>query len=148
MMQSLKKTIEIFWLLSLVLVVSMLDAAFASDSKKNSLINCDIQNQPCTQSISGGSVTFDIGTKPVKAMTDLTFEVKVDGLKPAKPPVINLKMPGMKMGPNQVDMKMTANGVYKGTGIIVRCPSGKTIWQAVVNLPGIGNVDFIFDVIY
>ncbi len=63
-------------------------------------------------------------------------------------PIIDLSMPGMKMGKNKVKMKMIAKGVYQGTGIIVRCPSGKTIWQATINLSGIGSVNFIFDVIY
>ena len=70
-----------------------------------------------------------------------------DGDQPKRQFFMDLGMPGMKMGPNQVKMEMTAPGIYKGTGIIVRCPSGKTIWQAMVNLPGKGNADFIFDVI-
>ncbi len=60
----------------------------------------------------------------------------------------DLGMPGMDMGPNQVDLKPTGNGVFKGQGIIVRCPSGRRTWSAKVTLPGCGMVEFIFDVIY
>lgn len=123
-------------------------AAFASDAKTEGIINCDIRNQPCVRQVSGGSLTFDIRPKPVKAMAELTFEVKMEGVTLSGPPVIDLSMPGMKMGPNQVKLKMTGAGLYQGTGIIVRCPSGKTLWQALVHLPGIGDADFIFDVVY
>lgn len=122
--------------------------AFASDAKTEGLINCDIRNQPCVRQVAGGSITFDIRPKPVKAMAELTFEVKTEGVTLSGPPVIDLSMPGMKMGPNQVKLKMTNAGLYQGTGIIVRCPSGRTLWQALVHLPGIGDADFIFDVIY
>ena len=135
-------------LIFLVLAVFMANTLFAADSKTGHLINCDIQNQPCNQTISGGHITFDIQPKPVKAMEDLMFEVKLKDIDLTGPPVIDLGMPGMKMGPNQVTLKMTDTGVFQGKGIIVRCPSGKTIWQATVNIPGKGSVDFIFDVVY
>ena len=38
--------------------------------------------------------------------------------------------------------------VYEGQGVIVRCHSGKTIWQATITLPNIGKVVFSFDVVY
>ena len=123
-------------------------AAFASDGKTEGIINCDIQNQPCVRQVSGGRITFDIRPKPVKAMEDLTFEVKVEGAELSGPPVIDLGMPGMKMGPNQVKLRLTDAVLYQGTGIIVRCPSGKTLWQALVHLPGIGDAEFVFDVVY
>ena len=57
-------------------------------------------------------------------------------------------MPGMKMGPNRVELKNTGNGAYEGRGVIVRCPSGRRTWFAHVTIPGTGEVKFIFDVIY
>jgi hypothetical protein len=135
-------------MLFFIFMVCMANALFASDSKTDRQINCDIQNQPCIRPVSNGSVTFDIRPKPVRAMEDLTFEIKIDNLDLEGTPVIDLSMPGMKMGPNQVTLKMTDKGVYQGTGIIVRCSSGKTLWQASVHLPGKGSIDFIFDVIY
>ncbi len=145
-MRLCKKTPFLLGLLFLVFCTA--GAIFASDPKTGNLINCDIQNQPCLQQVDGGSVMFDILPKPVKAMEEVTFEVKVTDMELSGPPAIDLSMPGMKMGPNPVKMEMTAIGLYQGTGIIVRCPSGKTVWQARVHLPGKGSVDFVFDVIY
>jgi hypothetical protein len=144
-MQVLKKIVVI---LSILFMIFVADTIFAQDSTTDQLVNCDIQHQPCIQQVSGTSVFFDIQPKPVKAMKDLIFEIKVKNMDLAEPPVIDLGMPGMEMGPNHVKMKMIAAGVYQGTGIIVRCPSGKTIWQANINLPGKGSVNFIFNVIY
>ena len=81
-------------------------------------------------------------------MKDLTFMVTLDGKHPGAPLFIDLGMPGMHMGPNQVVLEPVKAGVYKGKGIIVRCPSGKRTWRATVTIPDIGEVDFIFDVIY
>ncbi len=147
LLQSFNKVTLVASILSVLIVLGMNSSLFAAENKKE-LINCDIQNQSCVQSISGGRVTFNIGPKPVKAMEDLLFEVRVKDLDLTGPPLIDLKMPGMRMGKNQVKTKMTDKDVYQGTGIIVRCPSGKTVWQAVVNLPGIGKLNFIFDVVY
>jgi hypothetical protein len=52
------------------------------------------------------------------------------------------------MGPNQVTMKKVADLIYQGKGVIVRCPSGKTIWEAKVTVPDVGRARFIFDVVY
>jgi hypothetical protein len=57
-------------------------------------------------------------------------------------------MPGMKMGPNRVLLKLTDQGFYEGKGVIVRCPSGRRTWFANINIPESGEVKFIFDVIY
>jgi len=110
--------------------------------------NCNIQKQSCTQTVGGRTVELDITPKPVKAMEELTFRVSVSGEALEKPPHIDLGMPAMEMGPNQVTMKKVSDSVYAGTGVIVRCPSGKTIWEAEVTVPGAGKASFIFDVVY
>jgi hypothetical protein len=94
------------------------------------------------------TVELDITPKPVKAMEELTFRVRVSGEALKKPPHIDLGMPAMKMGPNQVTMKKVADLIYQGKGVIVRCPSGKTIWEAKVTVPDVGRARFIFDVVY
>ncbi len=152
-MQVCNKIIVVIGLLFIIFGLCLVDAPFASDTnisdtKKGTLINCDIQHQTCTQQIPGGSFIFDIQPKPVEAMKELTFKVQIKGVNIVESPVIDLIMPGMKMGHNQIMMKMTGIDAYQGTGIIVRCPSGKTVWQATVNFPGIGIGNFIFDVIY
>ena len=118
----------------------------ATDHSK--MTNCDVHKGTCTQKLEGTDVILDISPKPVKAMTDLKFTITLTGKQGASEPFIDLGMPGMKMGPNRVSLKSIGKGVYAGTGTIVRCPSGKKIWQATVTVPDLGSVEFIFDVIY
>ena len=111
-------------------------------------INCEIQKHSCTRQMGERTVELDITPRPVEAMKELTFRVTISGRAPAEPPFIDLGMPAMEMGPNRVKMEKVDDGVYEGTGIIVKCPSGKTIWEAVVTVPGAGKAGFIFDVVY
>jgi len=133
--------------LSAVLILGI-SPALASDQIKCSQVNCDIQQGPCTQPLGQGMVCLDIQPRPVKAMVDLTFTVTLTDLATAADPTIDLGMPGMKMGPNRVHLKKTETGAFTGTGIIVRCPSGRTLWKAAVTIPNHGQADFIFHVIY
>lgn len=119
-------------------------AAVAEDS----LINCDAHKGACSQTIEDLTVSLEIAPRPVKAMQDLVFKVFLSGNPPPQSPYIDLGMPGMKMGPNRVELKHTDTGAYEGRGVIVRCPSGRRIWFAKVTIPGTGHVKFIFDVIY
>jgi hypothetical protein len=57
-------------------------------------------------------------------------------------------MPGMKMGPNRIQLKSAGNDTYEGRGVIVKCPSGRRTWRATVTVPDFGQTDFVFDVIY
>lgn len=103
--------------------------------------------------MDGGSATLDISPKPVRAMTDLTFRLTLagpPGSDVAYPdrPFIDLDMPEMFMGYNRIYMTPEKPGVYAGTGVIVRCPSGIPTWKAVVTVPGVGEVTFVFDVLY
>ena len=111
-------------------------------------VDCDIQSGGCRKQINARTVHLEILPKPVKAMKDLTFQVKISGDSLSEAPFIDLSMPGMKMGPNRVILKKNGAATYEGQGVIVRCPSGKTIWQATVTLPDVGSVVFTFDVIY
>jgi len=118
--------------------------ALAEDAK----INCDAHRGACRQSSGNLTVSLKIDPRPVKAMQDLVFKVSIQGVSPSEPPYIDLGMPAMKMGPNQVALKSTGPGTWEGTGVIVRCPSGKRTWFANVIVPQAGEVQFIFDVIY
>jgi len=120
----------------------------ASEKKAEASANCDIQAGACVQALGDGSVTLEILPRPVTAMTDLTFQVTLAGVSAEDAPGIDLGMPGMSMGPNHVTLEETTGGGYTGTGVIVRCPSGKTLWQADVSIPGAGTVAFAFDVVY
>ena len=115
--------------------------------------DCDIHRGPCTRPLNGGSVTLDITPKPVRAMTDLTFRLTLAGparsdVTQADRPFIDLDMPDMFMGYNRIHLTRERPGVYTGTGVIVRCPSGIPTWKAVVTVPGAGEVTFVFDVLY
>lgn len=112
------------------------------------LINCDIQNRPCSLNLSGVTMTLDITPRPVRAMEDLTFRLTLAEDLKGEAPFIDLGMPGMNMGKNRIPLTRIEKGVYEGKGVIVRCPSGRTIWKALVTAPGTGKAGFIFDVVY
>ena len=114
------------------------------------MINCHLHQGACTQSLDESMVIFTVMPRPVKAMQDLQFQVRLSGklFQEAKPPYIDLGMPGMNMGPNRVHLKPMGNNTYEGHGVIVRCRSGRRTWQATVTIPDVGQTEFIFDVIY
>ncbi len=120
----------------------------AADTDHPVRINCHVHNNLCRQALAGTEVILDISPKPVKAMTDLKFRITLIGKQPESNPYIDLEMPGMKMGPNRIFLTPQGKDVYAGNGIIVRCPSGKRVWQATVSVPNIGTVRFVFDVVY
>ena len=114
-----------------------------------SLVNCDIQKGFCEKMVTDTRVSLEILPRPVQAMRDLTFRVTVaDPGRLSASPFIDLNMPAMDMGANQVRLKDRGDGVFEGRGVIVRCRSGHKTWRARVMLPGIGRADFIFDVVY
>ena len=158
--QAVEEMFERFWItsvnfsilvsvcFSIVVNQGPLREAIAADPASGNLVNCEIQRGPCTQELAGMTVTLDVLPKPVKAMKDLKFRVTVSGGKPVRAAYIDLGMPGMDMGPNRVELRAVKDNVYEGEGVIVRCPSGRTTWKAVVVLPETGKVEFFFDVIY
>ena len=79
-------------------------------------VDCDIQSGGCQKQINGRSVDLNIFPKPVKAMQDLTFQVKISGAPLGSPPFIDLGMPGMKMGPNRVILEKIRADTYEGQG--------------------------------
>ena len=122
----------------------------SAGTKYQEMINCDLHRGACTQNLSGSTVSLAVTPRPVKAMQGLLFQVTFSAKPPPNPklPYIDLGMPGMKMGPNRVQLKPAGNDTYEGRGVIVRCPSGRRTWRATVTVPNFGQTDFIFDVIY
>jgi hypothetical protein len=123
-------------------------AAEAGDAQTKA--DCEINKGPCTKKTGALEVTLDIGPKPVSAMKENSFTIRI---VPAPHPLpekiaIDLGMPGMFMGNNVVTLRRQASGLYRGTGIIPRCPSGRRLWKAAVNAPGVGKVEYVFDVVY
>ena len=135
-----------FLVVVLSTTVWAMSSAEADEMEKKQKL-CDIHRSACTKRLGNRTVTLDVNPKPVRVMTDLVFRVTISGKKSPPFLTIDLKMPGMNMGPNQVHLKSMGEGVYEGSGIIVRCPSGRRIWQATVTVPDEGAVDFVFDVV-
>lgn len=136
--------------ITMLLLLQIFSTSLIASEKETDVSgNCDIRKGACIQTLGSGTVTLDILPRPVTAMTDLTFNITLENLAPESDPFIDLGMPGMKMGPNQVLLHKTSEDVfYTGTGVIVRCPSGRTLWQANVTIPGVGKSAFTFHVVY
>ena len=136
----------------LILSVFLIAApgCISANDKYQEMINCDLHQGACARDLAGSTVTLTVTPRPVKAMQDLLFQVGITGNLTASTqlPYIDLGMPGMNMGPNRVQLKSVGNNTYEGQGVIVRCPSGRRTWQATVTIPGVGQTDFIFDVVY
>ena len=95
--------------LILLIIGVFMSTNISAETKGQHPVNCDIQEGPCTLYLSGHKVTLDILPKPVKAMKDLKFRVTLSGEQLSSAPHIELGMPGMKMGPNRVDLKALAS---------------------------------------
>ena len=138
----------LFLCLLIFLILTANEPIHAMGNPPPEAANCNIHHDICTQKLSETVIILDILPKPVKAMRNLKFKITLKGKQPPDAPYIDLGMPGMEMGPNRVPLKISEQGVYEGTGIIVRCPTGKRIWKATVTVPETGSVEFVFDVIY
>lgn len=96
--------------------------------------------------IAGQEVLLSITPWPPRAMREVDFTVTLPGYAGSGSPSIDLSMAGMEMGRNRVDLSRETDGRYSGTGVIVRCPSGKNDWEATVTAPGAGKAVFHFAV--
>lgn len=98
---------------------------------------CEPSRAPCAQRVAGATVTLAIAPGPV-VMRDLAFAVEVTppGAAGAGEGRIALSMPGMYMGENRVALVADGAGRWRGTGVLVRCPSGRRGWAAEVEVPG------------
>jgi hypothetical protein len=146
----MKHFLNIFTVVWLITFLLAAPGRISAGDKYQKMINCDLHTGPCTQSFSENAITLEVTPRPVQAMQELEFKVRLNAkrLPNAKPPYIDLGMPGMNMGPNRVLLKSSGNTTYEGRGVIVKCPSGRRTWRATVTIPDFGHADFIFDVIY
>ncbi len=96
--------------------------------------------------IGGQEVILSITPWPPIAMRELDFTVSLPGYAGKASPYVDLSMAGMEMGRNRVDLSRGTDGRYRGTGVFVRCPSGKHEWEATVTAPGSGKAVFHFAV--
>ncbi len=134
-------------LFSIALLISLNGSApdiAAADERPN----CDMDKGPCSGKTGDGEITLDITPKPVKAMEALIFTVVLKDIGNQKKLLLDLGMPGMYMGRNRIILKKNGAGKYTGKGVIPRCPSGRRLWRATVDIPATGKVDFFFYVSY
>jgi len=111
--------------------------------------DCDPHTGSCTKQAGAYTVTLDINPKPVQHMKELTFDVSIAGESAALLPdtiPLDLSMPGMDMGKNQVPLRKKGDSRYSGTGIIVKCPSGRVLWRATLLISETLNPSFTFNV--
>ena len=107
----------------------------------------NIHQGPCTITAGQRTVTLNIEPKPVRAMKELTFSVTVTPCdKLPETLLLDLSMPGMQMGKNQVTLVKKGACLYMGKGIIVRCMSGRTLWQVTILSEKLKNPAFTFNV--
>jgi hypothetical protein len=106
-----------------------------------------IHTGPCTKLVQERKVTLEVDPRPVRHMAELTFRVTVEPCTEL-PPILmlDLSMPGMMMGNNQVRMSRKTRCTWEGKGIIVRCMSGRTLWKATILSPVLSNPSFTFNV--
>ena len=107
----------------------------------------NIHQGSCTVTAGQRTVTLNIEPKPVRAMKELTFSVTVTPCdKLPETLLLDLSMPGMQMGNNQVTLVKKSGCRYEGKGIIVRCMSGRTLWQVIILSDTLNNPAFTFNV--
>ncbi len=110
-------------------------------------VDTTIHEKACTITSGSYTVTLNIDPKPVKHMKELTFSMTVSPCdKLPASLLLDLSMPGMAMGKNQVTLVKKSACLYEGKGIIVRCMSGRTLWQATILSDELNNPAFTFNV--
>ena len=110
-------------------------------------VDTTIHEKACTITSGSYTVTLNIDPKPIKHMKELTFSVTVSPCdKLPASLLLDLSMPGMAMGKNQVTLVKKSACRYEGKGIIVRCMSGRTLWQVTLLSDKLNNPAFTFNV--
>lgn len=123
-------------------------ALAALPAKSETTADCDaIHTGPCTKQARERAVTLEIDPKPVKHMSELTFRVRIEPCSGMPSTLmLDMSMPGMVMGKNQIRMVRTGDCAWEGKGIIVRCMSGRKLWRATLITSELGNPAFTFNV--
>ena len=134
---------QIKGLAALVFFACML---FAGTSLSGYTVDNTIHEKPCTVIAGHRTITLNIDPKPVKQMKELTFSITVTPCdKLPDKLLLDLSMPGMLMGNNQVTLVKKHPCLYEGNGIIVRCMSRQTLWQVTILSDELNNPTFTFN---
>ena len=121
------------WSCSLYLVLALVSCSSGTDA----VPDCNPHAGTCTKQAGDYTIMLDISPKPVPHMKELTFELSFSSDSPpisSDTLLLDLSMPGMDMGKNEVVLRRVGESRYSGKGIIVKCPSGRTLWRATLLL--------------
>ena len=127
---------------TLVLLSGRMPVPFFSDSRPA------LSVKENAVSIPNDRVRLTVTPQPVRAMKPLLFHVNLHNYGEPQSVMVDLSMPNMYMGINQVTLKKSSPGVYEGMGIIPICPTGLKQWQASVIIDNQVAGNFFFDVRY
>jgi hypothetical protein len=127
---------------TLVLLSGRMPVPFFSDSRQA------LSVEENAVSIPNDRVRLTVTPQPVRAMKPLLFHVNLQNYGEPQSVMVDLSMPNMYMGINQVTLKKSSPGVYEGMGIIPICPTGLKQWQASVIIDNQVAGNFFFDVRY
>jgi hypothetical protein len=110
--------------------------------------DCDLHQGPCSARFpDGGRVTLAISPRPIRPITPLMVEVRVEKLDTDRADV-DFTSPDMNMGFNRATLKATGPGTYRGPMVLPICTSDRMTWHANVFLHtphGNYNAVFAFD---
>ncbi len=129
-------------LFALVLQFGRITAPFVADPHPRPAVSSEDTVVP----VPNDRVRFTITPQPVRAMALLLFRVDLKDYEDPQAVIVDLSMPNMIMGINQVTMKKSSPGVYEGQAIIPTCTTGRTLWQARIIVDNQVAGDFFFDV--
>lgn len=120
-----------------------------SREKVTVAVDCEIDAGPCVGTDGDLRVSLSAAPRPVRTMAEVTFQVEAElrGRPISDEAVaVDLSMPGMVMGSNRIILGRVGDGLYEGSGVIVRCPSGGRDWRATVFSPSMRHMEFDFEV--
>ena len=130
-----------------IFVLSLCMSLFSGFSGADEAADCNPDKGGCIKRIRDREILFSLGPKPVRSMEELDVSLLITPrLSAPDELVVDLSMPGMYMGKNQVLLRRNLEGGYSGKGVIPRCGSGRRLWRATVDIPGTGKVGFTFHV--
>jgi len=121
------------------LAVSLLLAGCPSNNPNSSLPGeCNVTKEPCSAIlVPGVAISLDASPRPLRTMTELVFTVSLsdrNGPLTGAQVEMDLSMPEMYMGDHHLVLYDEGQGQYRANTVIPRCPSGKTLWRADVQV--------------
>jgi nitrogen fixation protein FixH len=104
-------------------------------------VHCDVGTRPCAASVGDLRVVLELTPRPPVPLKELgvVLQVTRNGAPVAiADAAVAISMKGMFMGDDRIALRPGSDGRYVGTGVLLRCASGRRDWVAevVAHLPG------------